>query len=110
MSQIRRIALISTLLFYLIHCCYVCKTSGIDSIHNLYFHQKCHQNAGQNRDNYMYYFYIHIYISTIFPLDMHYFYYMTVMSTAENRDSCIKLQESAGCYQTAHASMHHNIC
>lgn len=32
------------------------------------------------------------------------------MSTAENRENHIKLQESTGCYQTAHASVHFNIC
>lgn len=100
----RETGLISMILFYLTYCCCVCKTSGKDFIHSLYFHQKFHHNSGQKRKNYMYGLLVY------FSLGIHYFFFMAVMSTAENRESHIKLQESTGCYQTAQASVHFNIC
>lgn len=102
----RRLALTSMLLFYLIYCCCVCKTSGIDFIHSLYFHQKFHHNAGQKRENWVYSVLVLFFSG---HLCKHHFCFVTVISTAEKREGPTKLQESTGCYQNAHASVHHNI-
>lgn len=103
MSQIRRLALISLLLFYLIFCCCVFKTSGMDLIHSLYFHQKFHQITGQKNENYMYGLLVLFFSGHAL--------FLLLDCDVYSRKQRKPYQASGvySCYQTAHASVHCNI-
>lgn len=84
LSQIRILTLIPMLLFYLIQCLCVCKISGTDYIHSLHFHQKYQSQCRSEKVK------LCVWCTILFlsgHLCMHYFWFVTMLATAEKRES-----------------------